>query len=196
MPTNKVVRAADNSTKYPVMYVIKISVELHSDSFFSLKKFSHTQIEYSKYLRVAEECSSSESGWTMYIVSPMHESRYNICHGYDHGHGHRSGYDHSHGHGHGHGHGHVDDGIDKSYGDYSIYHNEDSDDSMVSDTSSRPSRQAILCGSSKKRSGSRRESKHAMSQKQVEKKLHERRQRAVKEEEHKTRVDVKARKTN
>ncbi|GJT68890.1 hypothetical protein Tco_1020370 [Tanacetum coccineum] len=127
-------------------------------------------MEYSKYLGAAEECSSSESGWTMYIVSPMHESSYNICHGYDHGHGHRSGYDHSHGdHRHGHGHGHVDDGIDKSYGDYSIYHNEDSDDSMVSDASSRPSRQAILRGSSKKRSGSRRESKHAES-KQVEKK--------------------------
>ncbi|GKD66560.1 hypothetical protein Tco_1308668, partial [Tanacetum coccineum] len=107
-------------------------------------------MEYSKYLGAAKECSSSESGWTMYIVSPMHESSYNICHGYDHGHGHRSGYDHSHGdhhHGHGHGHGHVhghghahvhghghvDDGIDKSYGDYSIYHNEDSNDSMVSD---------------------------------------------------------------
>ncbi|GJT16085.1 hypothetical protein Tco_0874791 [Tanacetum coccineum] len=128
-------------------------------------------MEYSKYLGAAKECSSSESGWTMYIVSPMHESSYNICHGYDHGHGHRSGYDHSHGD-HRHGHGHVDDGIDiKVYG-------------------------AILRGSSKKRSGSRRESKHAVSQKQVEKKLHERRQRAVKEEEHKTRVDVKARKTN
>ncbi|GJZ06024.1 hypothetical protein Tco_0539817 [Tanacetum coccineum] len=110
------------------------------------KSFSHTQIEYSKYLGAAEECSSSESGWTMYIVSPMYESSYNIFHGYDHGHGHKSVYDHSHGdhhHGHGHGHGHVNDGIDKSYGDYSIYHNEDSDDSMVSDASSRPSRQTI-----------------------------------------------------
>ncbi|GKA02753.1 hypothetical protein Tco_0675534 [Tanacetum coccineum] len=125
-------------------------------------------MEYSKYLGAAEECSSSESGWTMYIVSPMHESSYNICHGYDHGHGHRSGYDQSH----------------------------DNDDSMVSDASSHPSRQAILHGSSKKRSGSHRESKHAASQKQVEKKLHERRQTTVKEEEHKIRVDVKARKTH
>ncbi|GJV26290.1 hypothetical protein Tco_1378985 [Tanacetum coccineum] len=125
-------------------------------------------MEYSKYLGAAEECSSSESGWTMYIISPMHEISYNICHGYDHGHGHRSGYDQSH----------------------------DSDDLMVSDASSRPSHQAILRGNSKKRSGSRRESKHAASQKQVEKKLHERRQRAFKEEEHKTRVDLKARKTN
>ncbi|GKA13096.1 hypothetical protein Tco_0692642 [Tanacetum coccineum] len=60
----------------------------------------------------AEECSSSESGWTMYIVSPMYESSYNIFHGYDHGHGHKSVYDHSHGdhhHGHGHGHGHSHD---------------------------------------------------------------------------------------
>nr|GFA09103.1 hypothetical protein [Tanacetum cinerariifolium] len=82
-------------------------------------------------------------------------------------HGHGNSYDHSHGdhrQGHGHGHGRVDDGINKSYGDYSIYHNEDSDDSMVSDASSHPSRQAILHGSSKKRSGSRRVYKHAVSQ--------------------------------
>lgn len=149
-------------------------------------------MDHSKYLGAAEECSSSESGWTMYIVSPMHESSYNNCHGYDHGHGHSHGYGHSHGHGHGH----VNDGVNESYGDYSIYQNEDSDDSMVSDASSRPSRQAILRGSSKKRSEPRRESKHAVSQKQAEKKLYERRQRAVKEEEHKTRIDVKARKTN
>nr|GEZ05924.1 hypothetical protein [Tanacetum cinerariifolium] len=93
-----------------------------------------------KKFRARKDCSSKESGWTMYIVSSMHESSYNICHGYDHGHGHISGYDHSHGdHRHGHGHGHVDDGIDKSYGDYSIYHDEDSDDSMVFDASSCPS---------------------------------------------------------
>ncbi|GJS50153.1 hypothetical protein Tco_0600274 [Tanacetum coccineum] len=125
-------------------------------------------MEYSKYLGAAEECSSSESGWTMYIVSPMYENSYNIFHGYDHGHGHRSGYDHSHGdhrHGHGHVHGHVDDGIDKSYGDYSIYHNEDSDDSMCLMIHSRPSCRESSVEVQETKVDQRRESKHALIQK-------------------------------
>lgn len=130
-------------------------------------------MEFSKYVGVAEECSSSESGWTMYIVSPMHETSYN------------------------HHHDHVDDEIYESHGDYSTYHNADSDDSMVSDASSGPIRQGILRGSSK-----RRESKHAVkrnllgkNERQVEKKLYERMQRAEKEE-HKTRGENKARTIN
>lgn len=131
-------------------------------------------MEFSKYLGVADDqCSSSESGWTMYIVSSMHETTH-----------------------HQHGHEHVYKGHDDSHGDYyNMHHNEDSDDSMVSDASSAPSRQGIPRASSKKRSGLRRESKHALNQKQVEKKLYDRRQRAVKEEEHKTRFDAKAKKT-
>ncbi|KAI3717585.1 hypothetical protein L1987_69300 [Smallanthus sonchifolius] len=127
-------------------------------------------MEFSKYL---DECSSSESGWTMYIVSPMHET--------------------SHHHHHHQGHGHVYDGHHGDY--YNMHHNGDSDDSMVSDASSAPSRQGIVRGNSKKRSGLRRESKHSLNQKQVEKKLCDRRQRAVKEG-HKTRIDVKAKKAN
>ncbi|KVH96336.1 hypothetical protein Ccrd_001579 [Cynara cardunculus var. scolymus] len=133
-------------------------------------------MEFSKYLGVAEGCSSSESGWTMYIVSPMHETNNN------------------------HHHHDVDDAIDEIHDGY---HNGDSDDSMVSDASSGPSRQGILRGSSKRRSGLRRDqSKHAMNkdligknQRQVEK-LYERRQRAGKEEEYKNPNDNKARKTS
>ncbi|KAK1423211.1 hypothetical protein QVD17_18507 [Tagetes erecta] len=121
-------------------------------------------MEFSKYLGDVDddECSSSESGWTMYIVSSMHETT-------NHHHHHHQGHDH--------------------VSDIDMHHNEDSDDSMVSDASSAPSRQGMVRGSYKKRSGLRRESKHALSQKQVEKKLYDRRQRAVKEE-HKTRNDV------
>ncbi|KAJ0692711.1 putative SOB-five-Like (SOFL) family [Helianthus annuus] len=129
-------------------------------------------MEFSKYLGVADdECSSSESGWTMYIVSSMHDETTNH---------------------HQHDHVHVYDHDDNTHGGYyKMHHNEDSDDSMVSDASSAPSRQR---GISKKRSGLRRESKHALNQKQEEKKLYDRRQRAVKEE-HKTRIDAKAKKT-
>nr|XP_043608379.1 protein SOB FIVE-LIKE 3-like [Erigeron canadensis] len=143
-------------------------------------------MEFSKYLgAAAEECSSSESGWTMYIVSPMHETNYNNNHHYYHD-------QHV-----------INDGIDKSQhnGDYDkMYHNhEDSDDSMVSDASSRPSRQPNLCGMSKKPVGGLRRDhfKHALNQKHAEKKLYDRRQRAMKEDGCKTRIDVvKARKTN
>ncbi|KAI3825239.1 hypothetical protein L1987_06720 [Smallanthus sonchifolius] len=134
-------------------------------------------MEFSKYLGAADECSSSESGWTMYIVSPMHETNH-----------------HHHHHHHHQCHDHVYDVHHDSHGDYyNMNHNEDSDDSMVSDASSAPSRQGISRGNSKKRSGLRRESKHAFNQKQVEKKLCDRRQRAVKEG-HKTRIEVKAKK--
>ncbi|KAF5755416.1 hypothetical protein HanXRQr2_Chr17g0802551 [Helianthus annuus] len=115
-------------------------------------------MEFSKCI-AAQECSSGESGWTMYIVSPMNETN------------------HHHGH-------------DESDGDYN---NEDSDDSMVSDASSAPTHQAILHGMSKKRSGLRREFKHVVNQRKMEKKLYDRRKKAMKEE-HKTFIDVKARK--
>ncbi|KAI3729589.1 hypothetical protein L6452_18250 [Arctium lappa] len=156
-------------------------------NFFELNIFNSSlctdQMEFSKYLGIAEGCNSSESGWTMYIVSPMHETNNN--HHYHHHHA-------------------VDDGIDEIHDDYChMHHNEDSDDSMVSDASSGPSRQGILRGNSKRRSGLRRDqSKHAVNkdlmgknQRQVEK-LYDRRQRAGKEEEYKNRNDNKARKTN
>ncbi|KAL8229054.1 hypothetical protein R6Q57_013954 [Mikania cordata] len=128
-------------------------------------------MEFSKYLGVADdECSSSESGWTMYIVSPMHQASF-------------------------HHHDHVYDVHDHGHDDGHMHHNEDSDDSMVSDASSAPSRQGIVRGGSKKRSTLRRESKQALNQKHVEKKLHDRKQRAVKEE-CKKRIDVKAKKAN
>lgn len=78
---------------------------------------------------VAEECSSSESGWTTYIASPMHENK-----------------NHN-----------DDDDYDDDYDDDSGKQQEDetdhdgdrkdeegSDDSMASDASSGPSHQMIL----------------------------------------------------
>ncbi|KAI3700014.1 hypothetical protein L2E82_44627 [Cichorium intybus] len=143
-------------------------------------------MEFSKYLGVEEECSSSESGWTMYIVSPMHETSNH--------HHHHHGHDHDHDHHHNHDD--IDDGIyEISHGQYNTYHNEDSDDSMVSDASSGPCRQGILRGSSKRRKHAVNKNLLGKNQRQVEKKLYERTQRAEKEK-HKTRVDNKARTIN
>ncbi|KAL4567972.1 hypothetical protein LXL04_023570 [Taraxacum kok-saghyz] len=160
-----------------VFIIFYCDFTFQDSNFFEPLSFLHTRMEFSKYLGVVEECSSSESGWTMYIVSPMHETN-----------------DNHHQH---HNHDHVDDWICTSHGDYSTYHNEDSDDSMVSDASSGPIPQGILRTSSK-----RRDSKHEVkrnmlgkNQRQVEKKVCERRKRAVKEE-HTTCVKNKARTIN
>lgn len=73
-------------------------------------------------LGVQEECSSSESGWTMYIASTTHEDE-NYHDDYD------ADDDENMKHGGGYG-----DGDDRS------------DDSMLSDASSRPRYHAINCG--------------------------------------------------
>ncbi|KAA8541106.1 hypothetical protein F0562_025069 [Nyssa sinensis] len=70
-------------------------------------------MESSQIFGGAEECHSSESGWTMYIGSPIH--------------GDDDGDDHS-----------TDDG-DEEEDDKNANHEDDSDDSMASDASSGPS---------------------------------------------------------
>lgn len=78
-------------------------------------------MESSKLLGVQEECSSSESGWTMYIASTTHEDE-NYHDDYD-----------------------ADDDDKKKhrggYGDG----DDQSDDSMLSDASSRPRYRGINC---------------------------------------------------
>ncbi|PSR91235.1 Acetyl-coenzyme A carboxylase carboxyl transferase subunit beta like [Actinidia chinensis var. chinensis] len=116
----------------------------------------------SKILGDSEECSSSESGWTMYIASPIREY---------------SNYEN-------------DDEDDQ--GAYKKGNDDESDDSMASDASSGPSHPEFPFGSSKrshvmgnfKQSESIDCSKFSSDRrpyKQVEKKIHEKRIKAAKE---------------
>ncbi|GMP58395.1 hypothetical protein CsSME_00022076 [Camellia sinensis var. sinensis] len=86
-------------------------------------------MESSKAIEVIEGCSSCESGWTMYIASPIHED--NIYDDHDDG-----------------GDGDDDRGTDNKKGD-DINDNDDneSDDSMASDASSGPSHRELPYGS-------------------------------------------------
>ncbi|KAA8532818.1 hypothetical protein F0562_033065 [Nyssa sinensis] len=73
-------------------------------------------MEPSKVLGGTEECSSSESGWTKYIVSSIHED--DNC---------------------------DDDHSTDKKGDDDSDNNNESDDSMASDASSRPIHPELLC---------------------------------------------------
>ncbi|KAJ4707189.1 acidic leucine-rich nuclear phosphoprotein 32 family member B-like [Melia azedarach] len=75
-------------------------------------------MDYSKYPFSTEGCSSSESGWTMYIDSPMQEDDMD-CYNED--------YDNN------------DRKSNHNHGIYNEDNKEDSDDSMASDASSGPS---------------------------------------------------------
>ncbi|XP_059642360.1 protein SOB FIVE-LIKE 4-like [Cornus florida] len=78
-------------------------------------------MDSSKIFGVAEECHSSESGWTMYIGSPIDGDS-------------DDGDDHSD-------HDDYDKYCNKKY---YVKHDNDSDDSMASDASSGPSRREYL----------------------------------------------------
>ncbi|KAA8529272.1 hypothetical protein F0562_033929 [Nyssa sinensis] len=131
-------------------------------------------MESSKILGDTEECSSSESGWTMYIASPIHE--YN---NYDD----------------------IDDDNNHSTDEKGDEDDDESDDSMASDASSGPIRPELPCGGGegshimghfkhaeseehKKYSSSKKPNKQAgkKSYKQVDKKIQGRR---IKEEKEK-----------
>ncbi|KAG2667189.1 hypothetical protein I3760_15G100500 [Carya illinoinensis] len=90
-------------------------------------------MESSQVFGAAEECHSSESGWTMYIGSPIYGDD-------DDGSGDNGDSDDEND-----GDGDNDDDDDEN----DANHDDDSDDSMASDASSGPSHQGHPCGSGK-----------------------------------------------
>ncbi|GFZ18380.1 hypothetical protein Acr_27g0001190 [Actinidia rufa] len=118
-------------------------------------------MDSSKVLGDSEECSSSESGWTMYIASPIRE------------------------------YSNFENDEEDDHGEYKKGNNDESDDSMASDASSRPSHPELNGSGKRshvfgnfKHSESKVHSKFSSGRKpyeQVEKKTHEKTIKAVKE---------------
>ncbi|GAV80211.1 hypothetical protein CFOL_v3_23672 [Cephalotus follicularis] len=135
-------------------------------------------MESSQILGVTEEYGSSESGWTMYIGSPVHGN--DSCDADDDHSTDKQGHDHDN----------DDDYPDNDHNKY------ESDDSMASDASSGPRHQEFLCESSE-RSLNINYFKHEASKRTSEKKLcrqvkkrDDRRMKEKQESLHKENVDA------
>ncbi|KAK6133784.1 hypothetical protein DH2020_032495 [Rehmannia glutinosa] len=103
--------------------ILKILGDDHESDWVRLDLDLRQKMDSSKINEGSEECSSSESGWTMYIASPDTEHN-------------RSGNEDD-----------VDDDVDRrGYKKDDVAEDVDSDDSMASDASSGPSDQRCLYG--------------------------------------------------